>query len=100
MNEMIPSEVDVVVIGGGHNGLVCANYLRRAGHTVAVLERRPIIGGAVCTEELFPGYRYDVGSSVHIMVHQTRIVDELHLADYGLEYCPMDPWATYPLPDG
>jgi phytoene dehydrogenase-like protein len=100
MNPSPPSSVDVVVIGGGHNGLVCANYLRRAGHTVALLERRPIVGGAVCTEEIFPGYKYDVGSSVHIMVHQTRIVEELNLAAHGLTYCPMDPWATYPLPDG
>ncbi|MBC8140485.1 MAG: NAD(P)/FAD-dependent oxidoreductase [Armatimonadetes bacterium] len=96
----LPSTVDVLVIGGGHNGLVCANYLAKDGYSVAVLERRPIVGGAVCTEEIFPGYKYDVGSSVHIMVHQTRIVEELNLAAHGLVYCPMDPWATYPLPDG
>jgi phytoene dehydrogenase-like protein len=94
-----PPFVDVAVIGGGHNGLVCANYLQRAGHSVAVFERRPIVGGAVCTEELFPGYKMDVGSSVHIMVHQTPLVEELSLRDHGLEYCPMDPWASYPLPD-
>ena len=93
------SRVDVVVIGGGHNGLVCANYLQKAGHNTIVLERRGIVGGAVCTEEMFPGYHMDVGSSVHIMVHQTRIVEELNLRAFGLEYCPMDPWATYPLPD-
>lgn len=93
------NSVDVAVIGGGHNGLVCANYVQRAGHSVAVFERRPIVGGAVCTEEIFPGYKMDVGSSVHIMVHQTAIVDELNLRAFGLEYCPMDPWATYPLPD-
>ncbi|MBC8103320.1 MAG: NAD(P)/FAD-dependent oxidoreductase [Cytophagales bacterium] len=92
--------VDVAVIGAGHNGLVCANYLQRAGHSVAVFERRPVVGGAVCTEEIFPGYKIDVGSSVHIMVHQTRIVEELELGKFGLEYCAMDPWATYPLPDG
>ena len=90
----------MAIVGGGHNGLVCANYLQRAGYSVAVLERRGIVGGAVCTEEIFPGYKMDVGSSVHIMVHQTRIVEELNLAAFGLEYCPMDPWATYPLPDG
>lgn len=98
---MIPDgHVDVAVVGGGHNGLVCANYLQRAGYSVALFERRPVVGGAVCTEELFPGYKIDVGSSVHIMVHQTQIVDELGLREHGLEYCPMDPWATYPLPDG
>jgi phytoene dehydrogenase-like protein len=91
---------DAIVIGAGHNGLVCANYLQKAGFSVAVFERRPIVGGAVCTEEMFPGCKVDVGSSVHIMVHQTGIVDELNLREYGLEYCEMDPWATYPLPDG
>lgn len=93
------NETDVIVIGAGHNGLVCANYLQRAGHSVTVFERRPVVGGAVCTEEIFPGYKIDVGSSVHIMVHQTTIVKELKLEKYGLEYCAMDPWATYPLPD-
>jgi phytoene dehydrogenase-like protein len=94
------NRVDVAVIGGGHNGLVCANYLQKAGHSVALFERRSVVGGAVCTEEIFPGCKVDVGSSVHIMVHQTGIVEELGLAAHGLEYCPMDPWATYPLPDG
>ena len=44
-----PRSVDVAVVGGGHNGLVCANYLLRAGHSVALFERRPLVGGAVCT---------------------------------------------------
>ena len=93
------ADFEVIVIGGGHNGLVCANYLQKAGHKTLVLERRGIIGGAVCTEEMFGGCKIDVGSSVHIMVHQTRIVDELNLKAFGLEYCAMNPWATYPLPD-
>lgn len=96
-NEAAP---DIIVIGAGHNGLVCAGYLQKAGHRVLVLERREIVGGAVCTEELFPGYKIDVGSSVHIMVHQTGIVEDLDLERHGLEYCKMDPWATFPLPDG
>jgi len=91
---------DVILIGAGHNGLVCANTLQRAGLSTLVLERRGIVGGAVCTEEMFPGCKVDVGSSVHIMVHQTGIVEEFDLKSHGLEYCPMDPWATYPLPDG
>ncbi|MDX1931600.1 MAG: NAD(P)/FAD-dependent oxidoreductase [Capsulimonadales bacterium] len=90
---------DVVVIGAGHNGLVCANALQRAGLSTLILERRPIVGGAVCTEEIVPGYKFDIGSSVHIMVHQTDIVEAFDLKAHGLEYCPMDPWATYPLPD-
>lgn len=93
-----PSPFDVIIVGGGHNGLICACYLARAGRSVLIIERRPIIGGAVCTEEIVPGFRFDVGSSVHIMIHATPIVRELELEKYGLEYIPMDPWAYYPVP--
>lgn len=91
---------DVIVVGGGHNGLTCAGYLARAGLRVLVLERRPIVGGAVCTEEVIPGYRIDVGSSAHIMIHLTPVVRDLELERYGLTYIDMDPYAFYPLPDG
>ncbi len=91
---------DVVVVGGGHNGLTCACYLQKAGLRVLVLERRPIAGGAVCTETMWGGYRVDVGSSAHIMIHLTPVVQELELERYGLEYIDMDPFAFYPLPDG
>ena len=91
---------DVVVVGGGHNGLTCACYLQKAGLRVLVLERRPIVGGAVCTETMWGGYRIDVGSSAHIMIHLTPVVQELELERYGLEYIDMDPFAFYPLPDG
>jgi phytoene dehydrogenase-like protein len=90
----------VAVVGSGHNALVCACYLARAGHRVSVFERSRQVGGAVCTEELFPGFLYDVGSSAHIMIHATPILDELQLARFGLEYLEMDPWAYYPTPDG
>ena len=89
---------DVIVIGAGHNGLICACYLARLGLKVGVLERRDIVGGAVCTEEVVPGFRFDVGSSVHIMFRSTPIMDELELAAYGLEYLELDPWAFYPVP--
>lgn len=88
---------DSIIVGAGHNGLICACYLAKAGHKVLVLERRPIVGGAVCTEEILPGYRFDVGSSAHIMFKSTPIMEELELAKHGLEYIELDPWAYYPI---
>jgi phytoene dehydrogenase-like protein len=96
---------DALIIGSGHNGLVTGCYLAKAGMKVGVLERRDTIGGAVCTETMFRsnenpnGFKMDVGSSVHIMIHQTGIIEELGLTDYGLEYIDMDPFMSYPLPD-
>jgi phytoene dehydrogenase-like protein len=89
---------DVVVVGAGHNGLTCACYLARAGRKVLVLERRHVVGGAVCTQDdLIPGYRLDVGSSAHIMIHLTPVLRDLELHRFGLEYLEMDPWAHYPI---
>ncbi|MGA9520635.1 MAG: NAD(P)/FAD-dependent oxidoreductase [Myxococcaceae bacterium] len=93
--------LDVLVVGGGHNALTAAAYLARSGLRVAVFERRPIVGGAVCTEsDLLPGYRVDVGSALHILIHLTPIVRELELARYGLVYVDVDPIAWQPLEDG
>lgn len=95
-----------LLVGSGHNGLVTGCYLARAGWEVTVLERRDTIGGAVCTETMFrsprhpAGFRMDVGSSVHIMIHQTGIIEELGLTDHGLEYIDLDPMMSYPVPDG
>jgi phytoene dehydrogenase-like protein len=89
---------DVVVVGAGHNGLTCACYLAKAGRKVLVLERRHVVGGAVCTQDdLIPGYRLDVGSSAHIMIHLTPVLRDLELHKFGLEYLEMDPWAYYPI---
>jgi phytoene dehydrogenase-like protein len=87
---------DVVIVGAGHNALVAACYLARAGLDVEVVERRHVAGGAVSTVERFPGYQMDVGSSAHIMVRHTGIVEDLGLAAHGLEYQDLDPWGFAP----
>ena len=85
-----------VVVGAGHNGLVAACYLARAGLDVEVVERDTVVGGAVSTVERFPGYRMDRGSSAHIMVRHTGIVEDLDLVSAGLEYQDLDPWGFAP----
>lgn len=90
---------DVVVVGAGHNALVAACYLAREGLDVEVVERRGVLGGAVSTVDRFNGYKMDVGSSVHIMVRHTGIIEELGLADCGLAYLDMDPWGFAPVGD-
>ena len=85
-----------VVVGAGHNGLVAACYLARTGLDVTVVERDTVVGGAVSTVERFPGYRMDRGSSAHIMIRHTGIVEDLRLADCGLEYQDLDPWGFAP----
>jgi phytoene dehydrogenase-like protein len=91
---------DVVVVGAGHNGLVAACYLAKAGYDVEVVERDTVIGGAVSTVERWPGVRVDRGSSVHVMVRHTGIVEELDLEQLGLTYVDVEPWAVLPHPDG
>lgn len=92
--------IDAVVVGSGHNALVSACYLARAGWSVEVLERDTELGGAVSTVERFPGHRVDRGSSAHIMIRHTGIVEELALAAHGLRYLDCDPWAFAPTPAG
>lgn len=95
------SRYDVAVVGSGHNALIAAAYLAKEGKKVAVFERAERPGGAVQTrDDIFPGYRIDVGSSAHILIHLTPILQELDLGRYGLEYIDCDPWGFYPLDDG
>lgn len=92
--------IDAVVVGSGHNALVSACYLAREGWSVEALERDTELGGAVSTVERFPGHRVDRGSSAHIMIRHTGIVEELDLAAHGLRYLDCDPWAFAPSPPG
>lgn len=81
---LMKSEYDVVVIGAGHNGLVTAAYLARAGRRVLVVEARKVVGGVAATEEIFPGYRFDLGAS-HAGLFRAEIQRELRLEEHGLE---------------
>src|SRR3954471_15502529 len=89
---------DVVIIGGGHNGLTAAAYLARAGRKVLVLERRHMVGGAAVTEEVFPGFRFSVASYV-VSLLRPEIIRDLDLPRHGLEILPLDGTFT-PMPSG
>ena len=78
---------NAIIIGAGHNGLVCANYLARAGLKVLVLERRNVIGGAAVTEEIAPGFRASIFSYLMSLLHP-RIIDDFALRKHGLEVLP------------
>jgi phytoene dehydrogenase-like protein len=92
------STYDVVVIGGGHNGLVNAAYLARAGKRVLVCERRHVLGGAAVTEEVFPGFKFSVASYV-VSLLRPEIIRELDLPRQGMEILPLDGTFT-PMPNG
>jgi phytoene dehydrogenase-like protein len=96
----VTSRKRIAIVGAGHNALVCACYLAKAGHEVTVFERRSRVGGAVNTEEMWGGYRVDTCSVMHILIHKTPIIEELGLGRFGLEYMQMDPWGFAPFPDG
>lgn len=92
-------EFDAVVVGAGHNGLVAAGYLAKAGVRTLVLEKRPIVGGACVTEEPWPGFRINTFSYVAGML-RPEIAEDLELARFGLRTIPCSPPEFCPFPDG
>lgn len=95
---------DVIIIGAGHNGLVCAAYLLKAGYSVLLLEKRSVPGGAATTEEAMPeeapGFKFNLCAIDHEFIHLGPVVEELELTKYGLEYLFCDPVTFCPHPDG
>src|SRR5437763_2878343 len=99
----MPDTFDVVVAGGGHNALVAAAYLTKAGFECCVLDARTILGGDTATEELtLPGFLHDTCSTAHNLIQASPTFrdDELRLGEYGLEYIRPDPVVHIPFPDG
>ena len=89
---------DAIIVGGGHNGLVAAAYLARAGRKTLVLERRPMVGGAAVTEEVYPGFKFSVFSYV-VSLLRPEIIRELDLPSHGLQILPLESTVT-PLDNG
>src|SRR3954451_7307206 len=95
----MPQSYDLIVIGGGHNGLVTAAYLARAGAKVLVLERRELLGGACVTEEVWPGYKVSTAAYVNSLL-RPEIIRDLELKRHGFQMLPRNPSSFTPFPDG
>jgi beta-carotene ketolase (CrtO type) len=95
---------DAIIIGAGHNGLVCAAYLLKAGYSVVLLEKRSVPGGAATTEEVMPeaapGFKFNLCAIDHEFIFLGPVIEELELSKYGLEYLYCDPTVFCPHPDG
>ena len=90
---------DILIVGAGHNGLVAAAYLARAGRRVLVLESRELAGGCAVTEEIWPGYRVSTASCLSSLM-QAKVVRELELERFGYRVDAKDPAFFSPFPDG
>src|SRR6476620_7588610 len=90
---------DVIVIGGGHNGLVAAAYLARAGRTVLALERRDVLVGCCNTEEVWPGYKVSTAAYVNSLL-RPEVIRDLELKKFGFQMLPRSPSSFTPFPDG
>ena len=95
----MPATYDVIIIGAGHNGLVTAAYLARAGVKVLVLERRDVLGGACVTEEVWPGYKVSTAAYVNSLL-RPEIIRDLELKRHGFQMLPRSPSSFTPFPDG
>src|SRR5437667_10863290 len=93
------AKYDAIIVGAGHNGLVTAAYLARAGKKVLVLERRELVGGCVVTEELCSGFKVSTASYVNSLF-RPEIIRDLELKRHGFEMLPRSPSSFTPLPDG
>jgi phytoene dehydrogenase-like protein len=96
---MDQTNYDAVIIGAGHNGLVAAWYLQKAGLRVGVFERRDIVGGAVVTEELWPGFRVPTCSYICYLL-QDRVIEDMALREHGFDVHQLKPSSFTPFPDG
>jgi phytoene dehydrogenase-like protein len=95
----VPESFDAIIVGAGHNGLVTAGYLARAGRRVLVLESRELVGGCAVTEEIWPGYKVSTASYLSSLM-QEKVVRELELEKFGYRVDAKDPAFFSPFPDG
>jgi phytoene dehydrogenase-like protein len=86
---------DVIIVGGGHNGLVAAAYLTKSGFEITVLERRHCVGGAAVTEQIIPGFKFSRASYLAGLL-RPHIIKDLELEKYGFKYLPRNPSSFTP----